>query len=1464
MNKLVAKFKKIAAAVVAFGTAALCATTVHAGGLDGPLATNDWFDVDFSGVAANTPIATGGTTGITLGAGSWTAPTNGEAIVRSDGTLSIDTDKNDPLTLTPDALPNTVSNETISVKVLATPSTDELDTPSDAITAFALRDDGSTITPVAYVADVWTNLVYANAADLTNGWFTLYTDFVTVGNTKYLRFSVQPDGGTRTVLVDSQGDELFPAANSATKISSVSLTGSTSCRTISGDYLLDAVASVNGTNYATFDAAITAAGGTYDIIVLDNAAAVPAGWKIADGKLVEIVYVAQIVNGATTNKFETLAAAIADAQNGDTIELLADVDFGTMTNPGSSTGAVTIPAGKTVTLDLAGHKISVALNTNGNTYYNAHVLLVQGNLTVEDTSVEKTGEFINTYNNSYECTRAVRVMSGGTLTMNGGTVTATTGEAMRVDGTATLNAGVTVQAIKSADYGGWDNSVAGIELRGNATLTVNGAVVRSIGRAAIYSDAASNVITLNSGVFAGSANHGAIYGTKAQESVSVKGGYYSSDPTDFINPQQHYAALVSEGDYAGYYFVAPIAPVLSTVTTSEELADALAASTPQAPAYVTVSGDITIDTTVELPFGAALTVPNGSALRVVDNGVLINNGEITSAGTIEVTGTGFLSKPSSVDGVLSGYTFSPDEEAGTVEYEIRTPMDLQWISWLGNQKDVDDTEYRYYNWDVKVANDIVFPDGVEFEKITAFTGVFDGQGHEISNLVLRATSDINAIFRSLNNATILNTEITATVETVSGYTGTLAYITYGKVRIDGVTLNGTMTATGATYGIAPFVVYPYNTGAGNHLYIGNCVNNMTVSALNGWNTSPVCGTTGNTDWNGGKLGVYNFVNNGSAVCDENSAGYVVGYSMSPNLTIEIINYENNGSASTEYGQIAFDCTKPATFCANSGASWSSPVFDLTYASTNYTAYYHEDEDIYNTVLPPAARIVRDNGATTNKYETIAAAISASQDGDTIELLKDIQLSGTEAVEINKVGTYTIDGKGHSITPASDCAYTHTRFRFGMDGNDYTDTKSYIVTNLTISGFTDAATYFIRAEGCSLTLTDCTIADNNLALTSGSRLVVITDADLTLDGCEITDNATASYLVDFNTNGRANGTGGTLDIDNCLFDGNTSGETAIVYSLGSSSGGDAIANSTFSSNTVSSAAASVIYFSGATDVTGCLFTNNTVTATDSSQKCGVLALGSSAAGSSYTNNAFADNTLTSSGNAATIYVGAKNVGLTGNYWGNGAAPVSGNGADIYLAKTEGVVYDTYAESYTVNANGRGVTVVLHVGYTAGDDIQEVIGSTSNVVLTATEADYLNSIIASTGCTKTEIETALAGMTVEDFKDAALLNIDITKGYAKPVFNITAIKRFREDDTQKVRVTVKLDRGDNTLVSPPIKGVLRLMISSDGKDWNKGSEVVITNDHFATGDLATFTLPIGNARIFKAIVIDSAEAEAAGND
>ncbi len=71
--------------------------------------------------------------------------------------------------------------------------------------------------------------------------------------------------------------------------------------------------------------------------------------------------------------YRTLADAFAGAQAGDTVELLADVNVGTLLN---------LPAEKALTLDLNGKTVSSSAALNN-----------AGELTVRDSSAEKTGKF---------------------------------------------------------------------------------------------------------------------------------------------------------------------------------------------------------------------------------------------------------------------------------------------------------------------------------------------------------------------------------------------------------------------------------------------------------------------------------------------------------------------------------------------------------------------------------------------------------------------------------------------------------------------------------------------------------------------------------------------------------------------------------------------------------------------------------------------------------------------------------------------------------------------------------------------------------------------------------------------------------------------------------------------------------------------------------------------------------------
>jgi len=309
-----------AAAIIACGVFA-----ANAAGFDGmSLATNDWFDAGFTSLAVDTAVAQGGTLGITRGAGSWTAvPATGTAKIAADAggeatLLAIDA-PDEELTFTPAALASATGMETVSIDVNTVP-VDTLSAPEGGVqAAFAIYSpDGVSHSLAAYVSDgasaVWTNLVYANAADLTNAWFTLTMDFATVSNVRYVRYSITPPAGSLTVLADSEGTQWFISANSAaTTVASVSFTGTGNIRTFSGDSLAEPVATCNGVSYASVADAVAAAeeGGTVTLVktVTEDTLTISKNVTIDfNGKAVSL-------GGIVINEGKTLTVTRANSNN---------------------------------------------------------------------------------------------------------------------------------------------------------------------------------------------------------------------------------------------------------------------------------------------------------------------------------------------------------------------------------------------------------------------------------------------------------------------------------------------------------------------------------------------------------------------------------------------------------------------------------------------------------------------------------------------------------------------------------------------------------------------------------------------------------------------------------------------------------------------------------------------------------------------------------------------------------------------------------------------------------------------------------------------------------------------------------------------------------------------------------------------------------------------------------------------
>ena len=121
-------------------------------------------------------------------------------------------------------------------------------------------------------------------------------------------------------------------------------------------------------------------------------------WNAA-GELV--VAVAQVGE----NKYETLAAAIAAANNGETVTLLKDV-----------TENVEIAAGKELTLDLNGKTLNGGTGTAKAALYNL------GTITIQDTSADKTGTIKRDDNGTVGETSYYVIHNWGTMTIESGIV----------------------------------------------------------------------------------------------------------------------------------------------------------------------------------------------------------------------------------------------------------------------------------------------------------------------------------------------------------------------------------------------------------------------------------------------------------------------------------------------------------------------------------------------------------------------------------------------------------------------------------------------------------------------------------------------------------------------------------------------------------------------------------------------------------------------------------------------------------------------------------------------------------------------------------------------------------------------------------------------------------------------------------------------------------------------------------
>ena len=212
--------------------------------------------------------------------------------------------------------------------------------------------------------------------------------------------------------------------------------------------------------------------------------------------------------------WKALQTQLSSAQNGGTILLTADAVAA------AEDAALTVPAGKTVTLDLNGHTIDrhlTAAAANGN------VITNNGTLTVTDSSAAQTGT-ITGGNNSGS---GGAIVNHGTVTISGGTVSGNTatsnGGGVWTEGTLTLNGGSisdnTAQNSGGAIYiNAGTVTISGGTISGNTAAGYHGGAIYVIGN--------TTTLNLSGGTITGNTagmQGGAILKYQDRNTVNIQG-----------------------------------------------------------------------------------------------------------------------------------------------------------------------------------------------------------------------------------------------------------------------------------------------------------------------------------------------------------------------------------------------------------------------------------------------------------------------------------------------------------------------------------------------------------------------------------------------------------------------------------------------------------------------------------------------------------------------------------------------------------------------------------------------------------------------------------------------------------------------------------------------------------------------------------------------------------------------------
>ena len=278
--------------------------------------------------------------------------------------------------------------------------------------------------------------------------------------------------------------------------------------------------------------------------------------------------------------YATLQEAVNAANNGQTIVLQSDVVL---------TASLNVAVNKTVTLDLNSYKITADMN-------GPHMICNAGNLTITDSSANKTGEIAKI---GAETNFGYVIENHGTMTLDRCKISSTSVKSSAIENgwytasanTAGTSCTMTIQnaevvsvnadgglyTVKNDDYGVmvinggvFTNSVAGAGAVLNWNdLTINGGTFTGASAVRTLKSGSSDFETGKSQIKNGTFNGGidTLDGYKTGITIAVTGGTFSTDVKEYLAEGKilqkngdTYTAVTNSGITSGTYTSEPTVP----------------------------------------------------------------------------------------------------------------------------------------------------------------------------------------------------------------------------------------------------------------------------------------------------------------------------------------------------------------------------------------------------------------------------------------------------------------------------------------------------------------------------------------------------------------------------------------------------------------------------------------------------------------------------------------------------------------------------------------------------------------------------------------------------------------------------------------------------------------------------------------------------------------------------------------